>query len=112
VLLNLVSNALDACLFDERPPRQWKVLVQTGSEANRTIRFVVTDNGAGMTEEVKARLFTSFFSTKGQQGTGLGLLVTRKLIQEHGGRIEVQSRLGEGTTVVVRLPYREDGTSR
>jgi len=112
VLLNLVSNALDACLFDERPPRQWKVLVQTGSEANRTIRFVVTDNGAGMTEEVKARLFTSFFSTKGQQGTGLGLLVTRKLIQEHGGRIDVQSRLGEGTTVVVRLPYREDGPSR
>jgi len=110
VLLNLVSNALDACLFDERPPRQWRVLVQTGSEANRTIRFVVTDNGAGMTEEVKARLFTSFFSTKGQQGTGLGLLVTRKLIQEHGGRIDVQSRLGEGTTVAVHLPYREECT--
>ena len=109
-LLNLVSNALDACLFDERPPKQWRVLVQTVSEANRTIRFEVADNGAGMTDEVKARLFTSFFSTKGQRGTGLGLLVTRKLVHEHGGRIEVQSRLGEGTTVVVWLPYREECT--
>jgi PAS domain S-box-containing protein len=106
-LLNLVSNALDACLFDESPPKHWRVHVKTASESNRTIRFEVADNGAGMTDEVKARLFTSFFSTKGQRGTGLGLLVTRKLVQEHGGRIEVQSRLGEGTTVVMRLPWRE-----
>jgi two-component system, NtrC family, sensor kinase len=106
-LLNLVSNALDACLFDEGPPKPWRVIVKTVSEADRTIRFEVVDNGAGMTDEVKAKLFTSFFSTKGQRGTGLGLLVTRKLVQEHGGRIEVQSRIGEGTTVVMRLPYRE-----
>lgn len=111
-LLNLVSNALDACLFDESPSKPWRVLVKTTLEANHTIRFEVADNGAGMTDEVKARLFTSFFSTKGQRGTGLGLLVTRKLVEEHGGSIEVQSRLGEGTTVVMRLPCREECKAR
>lgn len=105
-LLNLVSNALDACLLDDHASKPWKVQVRTACEAGHTIRFEVMDNGAGMTEEVKAKLFTSFFSTKGHRGTGLGLLVTRKLVEEHGGSIEVQSRLGEGTAVVMRLPYR------
>ena len=107
-LLNLVSNALDACLFDDHTSKQWKVRVRTASEADHTIRFEVIDNGAGMTDEVRAKLFTSFFSTKGHRGTGLGLLVTRKLVEEHGGSIEVQSRLGEGTAVVMRLPYRRE----
>jgi two-component system NtrC family sensor kinase len=107
-LLNLVSNALDACLLDDHPSKPWKVQVRTASEADHTIRFEVIDNGAGMTEEVRAKLFTSFFSTKGHRGTGLGLLVTRKLVEEHGGSIAVQSRLGEGTAVVMRLPYRRE----
>src|SRR5512143_3312808 len=105
-LLNLVSNALDACLLDDHATKPWKVQVRTAAEADHTIRFEVIDNGAGMTEDVKAKLFTSFFSTKGHRGTGLGLLVTRKPVEEHGGSIAVQSRLGEGTAVVMRLPYR------
>ena len=111
-LLNLISNALDACLFDEGPPKPYRVIVKTACDPERIIRFEVIDNGAGMSDEVKARLFASFFSTKGQRGTGLGLLVTRKLIQEHGGSIAVQSALGEGTTVVMRLPYREEAAPR
>jgi signal transduction histidine kinase len=59
-----------------------------------------------MPAEVQARLFTSFFSTKGHLGTGLGLMVTRKLIEEDQGSIEVASSPGGGTTVLVRLPYR------
>ncbi len=57
-----------------------------------------------MSEEVLQKLFTSFFSTKGHRGTGLGLMVTRKLVEEHGGTIEVKSEVGKGTTFTVRLP--------
>ena len=108
-LLNLVSNALDACLFDENTAKRWQVRVRTIAEPGNIIRFEVADSGAGMSEEVKNKLFTSFFSTKGHRGTGLGLLVTRKLIEEHGGCIAVESKLGEGTTFSIQLPCRVQG---
>jgi PAS domain S-box-containing protein len=106
-LLNLMSNAVDACLFDDETTKKWQVGLKTACENGHIIKFEVSDNGAGMSEEVKGKLFTSFFSTKGHRGTGLGLLVTRKLVEEHGGKIAVNSRLGQGTTVTMRLPYRE-----
>jgi two-component system, NtrC family, sensor kinase len=105
-LLNLMSNAVDACLFDENTDKTWHVGLKTTKEAGDIIRFDVSDNGAGMDKEVLAQLFTSFFSTKGHRGTGLGLMVTRKLIEEHGGTIEVDSQLSEGTVFTVRLPYK------
>ncbi len=55
------------------------------------------------------KLFTSFFSTKGHRGTGLGLMVTRKIVEEHAGRIEVDLQLGQGTTFTVRLPFEAAG---
>jgi signal transduction histidine kinase len=110
-LLNLVSNALDACIFDENTAKSWQVRVQTIAGPGNTIRLEVSDNGAGMSDEVKNKLFTSFFSTKGHRGTGLGLLVTRKLIEEHDGSIEVQSRLGEGTTFSIQLPCGYQGVA-
>jgi two-component system NtrC family sensor kinase len=105
VLLNLASNAVDACLFDEDLSKRWTVNLKTEKEPGNIIKFDVSDNGAGMNEEVLHKLFTSFFSTKGHRGTGLGLMVTRKLIEEHNGKIEVTSRLDEGTKFTVRLPY-------
>jgi signal transduction histidine kinase len=108
VLLNLVSNAMDACLFDENTSKKWRVEVRTAAEARQLIRFEVSDNGMGMNDEVREKMFTSFYSTKGHRGTGLGLLVTHKLVEEHGGRIEVETQLGRGTTVRVWLPFRED----
>jgi signal transduction histidine kinase len=57
-----------------------------------------------MSDEVKSKLFSSFFSTKGPQGTGLGLLVTAKLIEEHNGTISVDSQLDVGTAFSIRLP--------
>jgi len=104
-LLNLASNAVDACLFDEDVSKNWQVKMKTEMEPDNVIKFEVSDNGAGMDQEVLQKLFTSFFSTKGHRGTGLGLMVTRKLIEEHHGRIEVTSQLGQGTTFTVRLPY-------
>jgi signal transduction histidine kinase len=106
VLLNLLSNAMDACLFDEDSGKRWQVTLRTAAEPGQKIRFEVSDNGTGMSGEVREKLFTSFYSTKGQRGTGLGMLVTHKLVEEHGGRIEVETALGQGTTVRVWLPYR------
>lgn len=105
VLLNLMSNAIDACLFDEDTNKKWRVRMKTAREKDNRITFEVVDNGAGMSEEVRQKLFTSFFSTNGHRGTGLGLMVTRKLIEEHKGKIEVTSRLTKGTIVTVQLPY-------
>jgi PAS domain S-box-containing protein len=107
VLLNLMSNAVDGCLFDEDTSKNFRVDLKTALETDNVIRFEISDNGVGMDEEVVRKLFTSFFSTKGHRGTGLGLMVTRKLIEEHNGSIEVNSQPGKGTTVIVRLPYQK-----
>jgi len=104
-VLNLVSNAIDACMFDEDLDKEHRVHVKTGLEPGSMIRFEVQDNGCGMSDEVKAKLFASFFSTKGSKGTGLGLLVTLKLIEEHKGTIEASSQLDKGTTFTIRLPF-------
>jgi two-component system NtrC family sensor kinase len=106
VLLNLMSNAVDGCLFDEDTSKNFRVDLKTALETDNVIRFEISDNGLGMDEEVVRKLFTSFFSTKGHRGTGLGLMVTRKLIEEHNGSIEVNSRPGKGTTITVRMPYK------
>ena len=67
----------------------------------------MSDNGLGMGEEVKNRLFTSFFSTKEGKGTGLGLLNTKKIVKEHGGTINIKSQPGKGSTFTIRLPKKD-----
>ena len=64
----------------------------------------VEDNGIGMTEETRTKLFTLFFSSKGKGGTGIGLYVARQVVMQHGGRIEVASVKGEGSTFTVTMP--------
>ncbi|WP_319407071.1 PAS domain S-box protein [uncultured Desulfosarcina sp.] len=103
-LMNLVTNAIDACIFDPDVEKDHQVTVTTEKEETGTIRFDVSDNGCGMSEEVRSKLFSSFFSTKGVKGTGLGLLVTAKLVEEHKGTIDVASTEGEGTTFSIRFP--------
>ncbi len=105
-LTNLLSNALDACLSQDGTAAHPQVTLRTRAEANRQLRVDVIDNGCGMDREIQDTLFTSFFSTKGAKGTGLGLLVTRKLIEEHQGTIAVDSTPGRGSTFSIRLPYR------
>ena len=105
-LLNLMSNAVDACLFDEDTSKNFRVDLKTALEKDNVIKFEISDNGIGMDKAVIKKLFTSFFSTKGHRGTGLGLMVTRKLIEEHNGTIKVDSKPGKGTTITVRLPFK------
>jgi PAS domain S-box-containing protein len=107
-LLNLASNAIDACREDPNLDKKHTLTITTALEADQWVRFDVHDNGSGMSEEVMAKLFTSFFSTKGSLGTGLGLLVTSKLIEEHNGTIAVDSQLDQGTTFTIRLPLIVD----
>jgi PAS domain S-box-containing protein len=106
-LMNLVSNAIDACIFDDNVTKTHRVEVRSRLDGHQGLRLEVSDNGSGMSDEVKATLFSAFFSTKGPKGTGLGLLVTRKLVEEHNGTIEVNSELGQGTTFAIRLPFND-----
>jgi len=108
-LMNLVTNAIDACIFDPEADKAHRVTMVTEKEGDDYIRFDVMDNGCGMPEEVRAKLFSSFFSTKGVKGTGLGLLVTAKLVEEHKGTIDVTSEEGQGTTFSLRFPIRLPG---
>jgi len=109
-LLNLVSNAIDACLFDSSKGKKWVVEVRTILDNDEEVKFEVSDNGCGMDQEVKEKLFTSFFTTKEGRGTGLGLLITQKIVQEHGGTITIESEAGKGSTFTIRLPHREMAT--
>jgi signal transduction histidine kinase len=73
-------------------------------DADGRVSIAIRDTGCGMSAETQAKLFTVFFSTKGSRGTGLGLPVTRKIVEEHGGTLDVTSAEGTGTTFTITLP--------
>ena len=109
-LLNLVTNAIDACTLESDEDKDSSIIIRTRKEDD-SIRFDVVDNGSGMTEEVQEKLFERFFSTKGPKGTGLGLLVTRKIVDEHGGTISFESNPGKDTTFTMRFPCGKESSS-
>jgi two-component system NtrC family sensor kinase len=102
-VLNVVTNALDA--VEGRPAAAVTITTQADTEAGMA-RITVADNGAGMSPETLAEIFTLFVSTKGARGTGLGLTVSRKILREHGGDIHAASREREGSTFVLEFPLR------
>jgi signal transduction histidine kinase len=107
VVMNLVLNARDA--LGEAPRR---IRLTTGSREGG-VEVAVADTGAGMDESVQRRIFEPFFTTKAQgAGTGLGLAVVHGIVAQCGGRIEVRSRPGNGTTVRVLLPAAVEGEAR
>lgn len=102
-LANLVSNAIDACLAGD-PARRSRVTVSC-REAAGALVYDVVDNGRGMDYELSKKVFSQFFTTKGTgQGTGLGLLTTKRIVHQHGGRITFTSREGEGSAFRIELP--------
>ncbi|MCL1986073.1 MAG: ATP-binding protein [Betaproteobacteria bacterium] len=101
-LTNLVGNAIDACMMSSE--KDDKLVKMRVFEQGGIITYEVADNGCGMDYAVKQKVFTNFFTTKGQGGTGLGLLMTKKIVQEHGGYMEMESEFGQGTTFRICLP--------
>ncbi len=104
-LSNLISNALAACK-NVQPEERVRRITVAGKIDERSLIMSVSDTGEGMPEEVKNKLFNKFYSTKGARGTGLGLVITRKVIQEHKGKIHVESQPNEGTTFTIEIPVR------
>jgi signal transduction histidine kinase len=106
VLLNLFNNAMDAM------PEGGELCVSTGTmrddAGDRWVRIAVQDSGTGISEEDLGRVFDPFFTTKEVgKGTGLGLSISYGIIQEHGGRLEVESARGEGAQFQIVLPSGE-----
>ncbi len=105
-LLNLVTNALDAC--DARKmTAEKKVTIRSRSPSGWAVEYQVEDNGPGMTKEIREKLFQFFFSTKGSKGNGIGLMMTKNIIDKHKGQIEVHSAPGKGSIFIVRLPKQD-----
>ena len=75
----------------------------------QVVRLTVRDTGSGIPPENLQRIFEPFFSTKQSKGTGLGLAVTRKIVQEHGGRVLVESEIGKGTVFHLVIPENDPG---
>lgn len=103
-LLNLVSNALDACVCGDRCDRPGEVVLRSRRAGGWGVEYQIADNGCGLDDNTKEKIFRAFFSTKGSKGTGLGLMITKKIVTEHGGEIELDSKPGEGTVFTIRLP--------
>jgi len=106
VFLNLLTNAAQAT-----PEKGGAITVRTGMRDAAHVAVEVADNGHGIPPEVLPRIFDPFFTTKPVgQGTGLGLAVSYKIVESHGGRLEVQSRPGAGTRFTVLLPLKPPAT--
>jgi len=120
VFINLIKNAFDAMSkggtltvttvvggMDSR----WNSAAFGEKEdvnARKSIEIRLHDTGEGISKENMAKIFDPFFTTKEGIGTGLGLAVSYGIIERHGGRIEVFSNVGEGTTFVIKLPVKEE----
>ncbi len=99
VVLNLLTNSIDAC------PEGCHVELATSLDAERDeLRITVRDDGPGIPEDVQERLFEPFFTTKGSSGTGLGLALVRKVVEEHRGHVELESEPGQGAAFHIFLP--------
>jgi signal transduction histidine kinase len=101
-LMSIFDNAMDACQRDtDKAMHHITFKVQLD---NDHIQFMVADDGIGMDEKTQAKLFTEFFSSKGRKGTGLGLFIANKIIEQHEGHIKVSSSPGRGSKFSIVMP--------
>ncbi len=106
-LYNLVINSIDAIMASGK--EQGRIKVSLGSEfdpvsGQHMVKLVVEDNGTGIRKEDLNRIFEPYFTTKGSEGTGLGLYMVRNMVEEMGGKITVESKEGEWTRFTILLP--------
>ncbi len=100
-VLNVVTNALDAC--EDIEDGHVSVSAEMNPE-KKMARVIIKDNGSGIPADEVDKMFTLFVSNKGSRGTGLGLSVSQKICNEHGGQIVVQSAAGEGSEFALEIP--------
>jgi nitrogen-specific signal transduction histidine kinase len=105
-LLNILENAVDACTED-KSKKSHEIIFGVRHDKTHLI-FEIQDNGIGMDEEKKEKIFTLFFSSKATKGTGIGLFVSDKIIRQHGGTISSDSEPGQGTRFMVKIPKTQD----
>ena len=104
VLMNLITNARGAVENCGKEDKRIKIKTYQ-ADSGQDVVAEVKDNGSGIPEELRVKIFQPFFTTKeAGQGTGLGLSVSSKIVEEHNGRIELESMVGEGTTFRIILP--------
>jgi signal transduction histidine kinase len=102
VVINLLGNAIDAVEAAQIATPSIRIAMGENL-AGSEIWLRISDNGLGMDDQTRAKIFDPFFTSR-EEGTGLGLALCRKIVDEHGGRIEVESEPGEGTEFVISLP--------
>ena len=102
LLVNLIENSMDACRLNVKNSGHRLDVRLQGAPGH--VRFEIEDNGIGMDRETREKAFSLFFSSKGTEGTGLGLFVSNRIAKAHGGTIELTSEPGVGTRFVVELP--------
>jgi signal transduction histidine kinase len=108
-LLNLVTNAIDACRDHDPDAPDKMVTVRTQKTRGWGVEYQVLDNGCGMNAATKRNIFERFFSTKGSEGTGIGLMIAKKIVDEHNGVIKVESQEGAGSNFFIKLPKKPNG---
>jgi signal transduction histidine kinase len=95
--MNIIKNAIEASEMNG------EVRISLTVKANHTLQITISDSGSGISAEHLKRIWEPFFTTK-QSGTGLGLMVSLKIIELHKGSIDVKSNKLEGTTFLIKLP--------
>jgi two-component system NtrC family sensor kinase len=103
VFINMLLNAIQSM------PGGGTISIKTYTEKEEYACLTIIDTGTGIAEENMEKIFDPFFTTKSDKGTGLGLSVSYGIIERHGGKIEVQSKINEGTTFVIKLPLCPKG---
>ncbi len=103
-LLNLVTNALEACREGRPCPEPKMIMLQSRQVDGWGVEYRVKDNCGGMDRQTRDKVFSPFFSTKGRLGTGIGLMLTKKIVDKHGGIIGVDSAPGAATLFTIKLP--------
>jgi len=104
MLVNLLENSIDACRVDKNK-EEHLVSFKIEGDADM-IKFIISDNGIGMDRETREKAFSLFFSSKGNEGTGLGLFIANKITNAHGGKIDIESEPMKGSTFTVSIPRR------
>ncbi len=107
VFLNIINNAIQATKGNLNRKEKGEIKIVT-SEEPELVKIVISDNGIGMTDEVKLKIFEPFFTTKKVgEGTGLGLSIVYRIIENHEGKIDVDSTINEGTIFTITLPKNQ-----